>query len=232
MFNKKRDTGKFRFFAMRIFQRRRGSFGRWNSKINMLNASAIILAGGKSSRMKVNKAFVTINQQKMIALVVEKLRLLFNEVIVVTNKPEDYSGLGVKTATDLVPGQGPLGGIQAGLIAASNQHSFVMACDMPFVEPALISYLVGESHDNDVVVPKIGDYIEPLHAVYSKDCLEKISECLDGGKHKVYSFYDQVKVKYVDLETLKILTNPEKAFFNVNTPEDLARAKVWAGDKD
>lgn len=198
----------------------------------MISASAIILAGGKSSRMKVNKAFVTINQQQMIELVIRKLQPLFTEIIVVTNKPEDYSGLGVKTATDLVPGQGPLGGIQAGLLAAVNQHSFIMACDMPFVEPALISYLFEKSHDYDVVVPQIGEYFEPLHAVYSKDCLKAIGACLDQGVHKVYAFYDQVKVKYVGLETLKELVDPNKAFFNVNTPEDLAQAKVWAGDKD
>lgn len=197
----------------------------------MINATAVILSGGKSSRMKVNKAFVTINRQQMIELVVKKLQPLFTEVIVVTNKPDDYSGLGVKTATDLVPGQGPLGGIQAGLIAATSHHSFVMACDMPFIEPALISYLVGESHDYDVVVPQIGDYFEPLHAVYSKNCLETIAACLDQGVYKVYAFYDQVKVKYVGLETLQILVDPNKVFFNVNTPEDLAKAQVWAGEK-
>lgn len=206
--------------------------GAGNSIINMVNASAIILSGGKSSRMKVNKAFVTIDNQPMIELVIKKLQPLFTEIIVVTNKPEDYSGLGVKTATDLVVGQGPLGGIQAGLIAATNQHSFVMACDMPFVEPALISYLVGESHDYDVVVPQIGDYFEPLHAVYSKNCLETIAACLDRGVHKVYAFYDQVNVKYVGLETLKNLVEPNKVFFNVNTPEDLTRAQIWDGDKD
>ena len=197
----------------------------------MKNASAIILSGGKSSRMQVNKAFVTINHQLMIVVAIKKLQPLFTEIIVVTNNPEDYIGLGVKMTSDLIPGQGPLGGIQAGLIAATNHYSFVMACDMPFVEPALITYLVGESQDVDVVVPQMGNYFEPLHAVYSKNCLEPIAACLERGVYKVFAFYDQVKVNYVGLERLTSLVDPNKVFFNVNTPADLDQARVWAGEK-
>ncbi|GAW92030.1 molybdenum cofactor guanylyltransferase [Calderihabitans maritimus] len=198
----------------------------------MLKASGVVLAGGKSSRMGTNKALLAVHGQTMIEHVVEEMRKAFREVIIVTNEPHLYSGLGVRVITDLIPGLGPLSGIHAGLTASSYEYSFVTACDMPFIDHRLAAYLVQEAPGYDVVVPQKGDYLEPLHAVYSKACIAPIKMCLENRIFKIIAFYPAVKVKFVGIERMRPLADLEKVFFNVNTPQELVHAREMAkGEK-
>ncbi|MDA8212769.1 MAG: molybdenum cofactor guanylyltransferase [Clostridia bacterium] len=194
--------------------------------------SGIILAGGKNSRMGANKALLTLGNRTFIQDAVQNLRQFCAEIIVVSNEPELYRDLGVKVTEDIIPKKGPLSGIHAGLTVSANFHNFIVACDMPFLNWTLGKYMVDNVDGLDVLIPRIGEYLQPLHAVYSKNCIRPIEKCLEQNIFKaqnifkVIAFYPEVKVGYLDEDKIRELVDVDKVFFNVNTPEDLDRAKA------
>ncbi|MBE3581881.1 MAG: molybdenum cofactor guanylyltransferase [Thermoanaerobacteraceae bacterium] len=198
-----------------------------------MKAGGIALAGGKSSRMGTNKALLSVGRETMLGTIVSVLKSLFPETLVVTNEPELYRDLGVKLVGDIFPGMGPLGGIHAGLVVSSFWHNFVVACDMPFLEPGLIAYMLEQAEGYDVVVPRLGGYLQPLHAVYSKGCLPAIEDCLRKGVTKIIAFYPEVRVRYIEGEVLQRHGDPAEIFFNINTPADLewARSRAREGEE-
>ncbi|MEW6622726.1 MAG: molybdenum cofactor guanylyltransferase [Bacillota bacterium] len=189
--------------------------------------SLIVLAGGKSSRMKMNKALLEIGDKRLIEVIIDSLKGAFDEVIVVTNTPQEYSFLPYKLVGDIYKDRGPLGGIHVGLKQARNKYALITACDMPFVESALAKKLCMLAVGYDVVVPKKGDYLQPLFAVYSKNCLPHIETCLKEGKNKIITFYPSVKILYADWDSLLEPGEAQKIFFNVNTPKDLDALKKF-----
>ncbi|MZP28879.1 NTP transferase domain-containing protein [Heliobacterium undosum] len=197
-----------------------------------MDAAAIILSGGRNSRMGRNKAFVAVNGKAIIAQIIEKLRPVTAEIIVVTNCPDDYRHLGVRLTGDIIPDQGPLSGIHAGLSASHCRNNIVVACDMPFVEAPLARALLELAPGYDVVVPQWRDYLQPLFAVYAKTCINPIEACLRGNIRKIISFYPQVRVRYAGEALLSQWGDPERFFFNVNTPADLEAAQGVAEDRD
>lgn len=188
----------------------------------MEKRTAIILAGGKSSRIGRNKALLKIENEVLIEQTVKKMKLIAEETILVTNQPELYSNLQIKCVTDEVKGKGPLGGLYSGLKSSTTWHNFIVACDMPFIEPDIIKYMFEEARDFDVVVPCIRNNLEPLHAIYSKNCIEPIEKCLFASQYRLVSFYPDVKVKYLTEHKLASY-NLSKVFFNINTEEDFIR---------
>nr|WP_277998873.1 molybdenum cofactor guanylyltransferase [Moorella sulfitireducens] len=188
------------------------------------------MAGGKSTRMGTNKALLPLGKESMLATVVATLQPLFSDIIVVTNTPDLYRDLKARLVPDVIPGRGPLSGFHAGLLASSYHHNFIVACDMPFLEPDFIKYLFEQSRGYDVVVPRRGEYLQPLHAVYSRDCIKAIEDCLVGGNYQAFAFYRWVKVRYVDVDRLAGFNVTEKVFFNINTPADLVRARRMMGE--
>ncbi|MHB1126705.1 MAG: molybdenum cofactor guanylyltransferase [Bacillota bacterium] len=184
-------------------------------------ATGIILSGGKNTRMRSNKAFLEIGKGKIIEETVKKLQRLFADVIIVTNEPELYSYLGTKLVHDLIQGFGPLSGIHAGITASNHNLNFVIACDLPFMKTGLVRYMIENAEGFDVVVPQVGNYLQPLHAVYAQSCLTPITGCLQEGIAKVIAFYHQVRVNYIGESKLKQYGNPQEMFYNVNTPNEL-----------
>lgn len=183
---------------------------------------AFILAGGKSTRMKYNKAFVKLNNKPLIEIILSELKTIFNDSItVITNEPELYKYLNVDLKVDLVKDKGPLGGIYTGLVESKSFHNFFVPCDMPFVKGEAIEYLIDEKDEYDVIVPFIKGYIEPLCGIYSKNCIKPIEECLSEGKLRVKSFYDRVKVKTIPEEPFKKIDPELKMFININTLDNL-----------
>ncbi len=189
---------------------------------------AIILSGGNNSRMLRNKAFLQIGQKTIIEREIEVLSTLFSRIIVVTNTPERHEHLRVSLVSDVVPGKGPLGGIYSGLIASKDEHSFVVSCDLPFLNADLISYMVEVTDGHDMVVAKLNGFTEPLHAVYSKHCLIPIKRQLDRNELRIQSFFDEVKVRYLKKSDIKKHDPDGIAFFNVNTEDDLKKAQLIA----
>lgn len=187
--------------------------------------TAIILAGGKSERMGFDKQFLQIDQRRLMDFLVNKLKTVFNEIIIVTNKPECYVGLSHKVITDRIIGKGPLSGIHAGLLESSSKYSFIVACDMPNVNMQYVEYMMESMKDSslDGCVTKFMDNIEPFMSFYSKDLIGKIEKSLSQGRRSVRSVLKQSNIKYIEeIEARKFSPNWDM-FLNLNTKEDLNR---------
>jgi molybdopterin-guanine dinucleotide biosynthesis protein A len=187
--------------------------------------TGIILAGGKNLRMGKNKAFLEIMGQRIIDRTKQLFVDLFDEVFLVANSPLDYLDLNLRVVSDLFPEGGALGGIFSGLFHASHSHAFVAACDMPFLNKALISHLSALSPGYDIVIPKTEDGWQPLHAVYSQKCLPFMEDLLQEKNLKIIDFFPKVKKREVTTEEILPFDPQLVSFLNVNTPEDLARAE-------
>jgi len=187
--------------------------------------TGIILAGGKNLRMGKNKAFLEINGQRIIDRMKKLFVDLFDEVFLVTNSPLEYLDLNLRMVSDLFPEGGALGGIYSGLFHASHSHAFVAACDMPFLNKALISHLSALSPGYDIVIPKTEDGWQPLHAVYSQKCLPFMENLLRKNNLKIIDFFHKVNKREVTTEEILPFDPQLVSFLNVNTPEDLARAE-------
>jgi len=190
-----------------------------------LDVSMIILAGGKNSRMKKEKAFLTVDDRPMIEKTVSEAKDHCREIIVVTNRPEAYHYLDIVVTSDLIPGRGPLSGIHAGLFKSSSFYNFVVACDMPFISMELAERLRREAENHDVIVPCWDGGLQPLHALYSKNCAGEIEKALHNNVRKVVDVYQNLKVKVIEEEQLIQCDISPRVFFNVNTPEDLTVAQ-------
>jgi molybdenum cofactor guanylyltransferase len=184
--------------------------------------TGIILSGGKSLRMGENKAFIEIEGVPIIRRIDALFKELFQEVVIVTNEKELFTNLGSKIYTDLLPDKGALGGLYTGLSFSNFHYSFCVACDMPFIKKSLVEYLIKNVEDADVIVPKTNDGLQPLHAVYSKNCLNPIKKIIERGKYKILDFYDMVKVRIVEEDNFSFLDPIGESFINVNTPEELS----------
>ena len=182
--------------------------------------NAVILVGGKSSRMGTNKAFLELKGKTFIELQIELLREMFDEISISANTPSEYEYLNLPIFKDIYPGKGPLGGIYTSLINSSSLHTFMLACDMPFVGPELIKHLKDLTKEYDVVIPKSENGLEPLHAFYSKNCIEPIKRELDENNLRIRSFFPQVNVKIVELDSLASSDYFKNSIKNLNTMTD------------
>lgn len=188
--------------------------------------TGVVLAGGRSSRMGINKALIEFGGKRLIEATVDCLRALFPEVLIIANDPPLYAYLGVQVVPDLIPDSGSLGGIYTGLHAASSPACFVVACDMPFLNADLITLLIREAEGWDIVVPRVGGELQPLHAVYAKSCLSPMKEAIDSGILKITRFFPKVRVNIIEESALQKVDPQLLGFVNVNTPPELKQAEV------
>ena len=190
-----------------------------------MNMTAVILAGGKSSRMGTNKAFLKLKGKTFIELQIKLLRKLFDEIIISANASSEYEYFNLPIFKDLYPGKGPLAGIYTSLINSSSFYTFMLACDMPFVELELIKHLQDLTQNYDVVIPKSKKGLEPLHAFYSKSCIVPIKKELDANNLRIISFFPHVNVKVVELDSLTVSDSFKNSIKNLNTLEEYEVAK-------
>ena len=188
----------------------------------MTPLTVAIQAGGKSSRMGTDKSFVPFNGRPLIEVVIDAVRGLGDELILITNKPQAYAHLGLPMYGDLYPETGPLGGIYTALYNAEHPHLLTVACDMPWLNRPLLEYMAGLRGTADVIVPRWDKYPEPLHALYSQACLEPIREKLVAGQYKITAFFGRVSIRFVDRAEIERFDPMGRSFVNVNTPEELA----------
>jgi len=191
-------------------------------KVLIRDVTGVILAGGKSSRFGINKAFSEINGSRLIDIVAGLLTSIFTRTVLITNSPEEYSYLGLPIRKDLIRGLGPIGGILTGLEDIRDEAGFFIACDMPFVREDLIRYIVSVRGEFDAVVPKIDWKIEPLHALYRKSCLPVIRELIASGVYQTIKAFERLNVRYLNEAEIKANDPRMRSFFNVNRPEELA----------
>jgi molybdopterin-guanine dinucleotide biosynthesis protein A len=183
--------------------------------------TGVILAGGNSIRMGENKAFIEIDGIPIITRIHSLCKELFEEVIIVTNQKDLFKNFGSSIYTDLLPDKGALGGLYTGIFFSNFEYSFCVACDMPFIKRSLVEFLIRHTKDEDALVPRTTDGLQPLHAIYSKTCLDAIRRVIERGKHKIIDFYDLVRVKIVEESDFLHLDPLRESFINVNTPEEL-----------
>jgi len=187
-----------------------------------LNATGILLAGGKSSRMKTEKAFLEMDGQPLVERSLEVLQNVFSEVIISSNKPELFARYEVPIIKDELLNLGPIEGLYQGLKAASYDNVFFVACDMPFLKSDLIRFLARWIPDYDIVVPRTHSGLHPLHAFYHRRCLPTIKNSLEAGRLKIIDLFLICSVKYVEETELESFLDLTNILFNVNTPGDWA----------
>jgi molybdopterin-guanine dinucleotide biosynthesis protein A len=191
-----------------------------------MRVTGVIQAGGKSTRMAGQpKALLEVGGRRIIDRVVEVMRAVTDDVLLVTNTPELYATLALPMVPDVFPDHGSLGGIYSGLKAASGAAAFTVACDMPFLMPEVARLVVDRAAEADVVAPKVGEQWETLHACYGKACLGPMESRLRAGRLKIVGFFDEVRVLAIAPALVARFRDPALVFMNVNTPDELRRAR-------
>ena len=183
-----------------------------------------IMAGGQSSRMGTDKSFVLFEGRPMIEVVRETVAGLGDETLLITNKPDEYAHLNLPMVSDVHPGLGPLGGIYTAVHTASQPHTLVVACDMPWLNRSLLEHMIGLRETADIIVPRWEKYPEPLHAIYNKACLAPIETNLREKRLKITGFFGQVKVRFVERAEIEQFDRNGRSFANINSPQDLEEA--------
>ena len=194
--------------------------------------TGVILAGGLSRRLGRDKAVEPVGGEPLIRRVASRLSQVSSQTVVVVNEPGRAKALPIPesatVAVDIYPNKGSLGGIYTGLSAAVRDWAFVVSCDMPFLNTALLSHMSSLRDGYDVVAPVIDGRPEPTHALYHRVCLPHIRRRLEVGELKISGFFDEVRVRYVAEAELDRIDPERLSFFNVNTQEDLDRAHQLA----
>jgi molybdopterin-guanine dinucleotide biosynthesis protein A len=183
--------------------------------------TGIILVGGKSQRMGKNKAFMDSGGVPLFERVYRIFREIFSEIIIVANDVLPFEKYEATLRTDIILDKGALGGLYTGLLHSSNYHAFCSACDMPFLNPRVIKYMGEERDGYDVIVPKTHDGLHPLHAIYSKRCLNPMRQLLDRNDLKIVNFFHQVRVRYIEEMELREFDPHMRSVINVNTEEEM-----------
>jgi len=191
--------------------------------------TGVIQAGGRSTRMGGEpKALLELGGKRIVERVVDALGAVLADLLVVTNTPERYAFLGVPMVADRYPDGGALGGIFTGLDAARGDAAFTVACDMPFLSPDVMRLVLARAGEADVVIPRVDGQYETMHALYTKACLPAMETRLRAGQLKIVGFFPDVRVLEIDAVAVARHRAPQVAFMNVNTPDELARARALA----
>jgi molybdopterin-guanine dinucleotide biosynthesis protein A len=193
--------------------------------------TVVIQAGGQSSRMGEDKALKPFLGRPLIQRVIERLAPIADEIIVTTNRPAEYGFLNQRLVADLKPGRGALGGLYTALSSATSPFVAVAACDMPFTSKNFFesAYSLMVKEEADVVIAKTDEGYEPLHALYRREtCLPAIEAAIDADQWKVIAWFPQVKVRTLSPDETKEFDPSGLCFWNVNTPEDFAKAEELA----
>lgn len=192
----------------------------------MREVSCAVLAGGASSRFGRDKALLQVGNQTLIQRVVDRLRGISDDVMIVGNNLGRFDDTDARLVEDLVKGAGALGGVYTAVEACRYPRVFCAACDMPFLDLNLIRYMVLLSPDYDVVMPYVRGEPEPLHAIYGKMCARAMKAALDSGERRIISFLPQVRVRAVGEDEIRVLDPEFRSFFNLNVPDDWNRLQV------
>lgn len=194
-----------------------------------IDKSFIVLAGGKGARLGRYKALETINNESLIQRVVSSLSFFDSDIILVIAKgqqlPQFTSYPKLRIVTDAYAGRGPLVGIYTGLLASASNYNLVVACDMPFLNLALLGYMFKISDGFDMVIPRLGNLVEPLHTVYSRECLSAIDQLIKEDNYTTDQLPSLVKVRYVEAGEIDRFDPEHLSFFNINTQDDLEAAR-------
>ena len=216
--------------------------GQENSAAGRPRLSGVVLSGGKSRRLGQDKAVLRLwgpQGPTLLEATVAHMAAICDEVLVVSDGPRDWPVLPARVVFDRYPGGGSLGGIYTGLAEAAYPFALAVACDMPFLNPALLRYMAELPRDYDVLVPSLGRpaivegegeqapplQVEPLHAIYGRPCLEPMRALLEVGERRIIRFFPAVRVRTLQVEEIARFDPQGLSFRNINTPQDLAEVQ-------
>lgn len=185
--------------------------------------TAVILAGGKSTRMGFDKQFLKINEKRLMKMLICELKKEFQDIIIVTNKPEQYEESSCRIFSDEIKEVGPLSGIHVGLKNSRSKYTYFIACDMPNINLEYIKYMKNEilKNNSEACVSKKEGHIEPFNSFYSNGIIDKVEKLIRNNKRSMLTLIDIIEVLVVDENTLNEYNKFSDMFINLNTKEDL-----------
>ena len=189
--------------------------------------TGIILAGGKSRRMGEDKRYLVLGEQTLLERGLEVLHSIFQEALVVIAQDSPPLGIDARVVRDLVPECGSLGGLYSGLMQATTPWVFLVACDMPFLNQAVIAQFTSRRATADIVMAKLDARLHPMHALYGKQCLPVLEQMIQARQLKIQAMVSQssLRVRYVTEADLLTIDPFGRSFYNVNTLADLEVAR-------
>jgi molybdopterin-guanine dinucleotide biosynthesis protein A len=207
----------------------------------MENITAIILAGGKSSRIGSDKAFLKLNGESVIERICNLLKKIFSNVIIISNNPDKFHFLTPNVYKDIYPNFGPLSGVHSGLTNSQTENNFFISCDMPLITVEVIRFILTKMNNSDITIVKTESNIQTLLGIYKKSCLARAEELLSfansqkdikSGKTnvKLFDLINQVKTTVLDISSEKFYN--DDMFINMNTSEDYQKVKDILGAKN
>ncbi len=185
------------------------------------DVTGVLLAGGKSRRMGVDKALLELDGQTFFQRSLELLEQFFTNILIAGDRP-DLARPGIPAIADLYSGSA-LGGLYTGLRAAKTDWIFVAPCDMPYPDSRIVECLLSQRSGADAVVPRTPEGYEPVFALYHKNCLAQMESMLQQNQYRIYDFYQQIAIRFLDQNELP--EGWQRALININTPEQLAQLK-------
>lgn len=191
--------------------------------------TGLVIAGGKSSRMGVEKGLVQFGGKPLIMYPVELLKQVCQDVIISANSTS-FGFLGLPVIPDSITGGGPIVGIYSGLLASPTENIFVLSCDMPLLNLGLLKYLIASSEGEKAAVARHKGYAEPLCGIYHRELIGELESHIAEEKYKLISFLEKVKGRYIEINESLPFYNPD-LFLNVNTPGDLKRGEMLLSKK-
>ena len=187
--------------------------------------AAAILAGGLARRMNgANKADLRIDGERIVERQLRLLRVVADPVFIVSNRSEDFSGLGVEVIPDAIEGAGPLGGIYTALLTSRRERTLIVGCDLPFLTLPLLERLA-EPSDAELVIPQSATGYEPLCATWARQCASVLRRRIEAGTLKAALVVEELRVEEIGAEFLASCDPHGLLFVNVNTPHDYERAQ-------
>jgi molybdopterin-guanine dinucleotide biosynthesis protein A len=144
-------------------------------------------------------------------------------MVLVAQSAKPYVHLGLPAVADIFAGVGTLGGLHAGLSAIHTEFGLVVGCDMPFLNADLLDYMISQAPGYDVVMPRVGKYYEPLHALYARRCVPALERSILAGQRRIRAALSDLRVRYIREPEIERFDPGQRSFFNVNTPADVRR---------
>jgi len=192
-----------------------------------IEVSGVLLAGGKSRRMGEDKRYLAVGEQTLLERGLEVLQSVFHEVLVVIAQDSPPLRIDARVVRDLVSDCGSLGGLYTGLMQATTPYIFVAACDMPFLNQAVIAQFTSRRATADIVIAKLDGRLHPMHALFSKRCVPALEQMIRARQLKIQEIVSQssLRVGYVTEADLLTIDPSGHSFYNVNTMADLEAAR-------
>ncbi len=180
-----------------------------------------IIAGGRSGRFGSDKSLYVHEGRTLIQYVFDAISPVFNDIVIIATDSEKFRFLGVPVIPDIIPGLGPIGGIYTAVEKLEAERIFIFPCDMPFVNTEFVRYMTEIPDIYDIVVPEVNGRYQPLHAIYSKNCITAIKRNIDAGDNRMSGFYEGHSIRAIGEDEIDFYDDPQRMFKNINFREDL-----------